>query len=279
MSAFSLLALAAVFVSMFGLGLRLNPQRLTQEMPKFSLVARALVVALVAVPILAVLLGESLHLGHAAYLGLLLVGISPGAPLALRRSHDSGGRASFAMVLQVVLAILAIFAVPAWVWIVDVVYGASADIALAALARQVAMAQLLPLGLGAAVAIQMPERAAKLSTPMLRLGALMVVVVALIVLWEVGPKLPSLGILPFVASGLLTIAALGLGHWAGGPEEDTRTVAAVICAMRNPGIALLVASTNRLPKESTLMVLAHVLLTALLLVVYLAMRHHFFAPL
>ncbi len=42
--------------------------------------------------------------------------------------------------------------------------------------------------------------------------------------------------------------------------------------MRNPGIALLVASTNKLPAEVTLMVLAHVLLTALLLVGYLALR-------
>ena len=36
------------------------------------------------------------------------------------------------------------------------------------------------------------------------------------------------------------------------------------------GIALLVASTNHLPKESTLMILAHVILTALLLIAYLA---------
>ena len=42
MSTFSLLALAAVFVSMFALGLRLNPRRLTEAMPKFSSLARAL---------------------------------------------------------------------------------------------------------------------------------------------------------------------------------------------------------------------------------------------
>src|SRR5215475_13999443 len=115
MNHIAILAIAAVFTSMFAQGLRLTPQRLLLEMPKFSLVARCLAVALVAVPILAIGLGESLHLGHAAYIGLLLVGVSPGAPLALRRSHDADAHASFAMVLQVVVAILAIFAVPAWV--------------------------------------------------------------------------------------------------------------------------------------------------------------------
>ena len=70
---------------------------------------------------------------------------------------------------------------------------------------------------------------------------------------------------------MLTGCTLALGQLAGGPAPETRTAAAVICAMRNPGIALLVASTNKLPAESTLMVLAHVLLTALLIVVYLAL--------
>lgn len=271
MNNFVILAIAAIFTAMFALGLRLSPRRLTQQMPKFGLVMRCLAVALIAVPVLAIVLGETLRLGHAAHVGLLLVGVSPGAPFALRRSQDAGAPVSFAMVLQVTVAILAIVAVPTWVLIVDRVYHATADIDIVALARQVGITQLLPIGLGAAFALRFPERAAKASILLLRVGVALVGLVVLIILWEVGPKLPSLGAMPFVASILLTICTLALGHWAGGPASNTRAASAVICAMRNPGIALLVATTNKLPAEATLMVLAHALLTALLLVAYLAL--------
>ena len=272
MNTFALFAISAVFVSMLGLGMRLPPHLLREEIPKYGVIGRCLAVALVAVPILAIVLGESLGLSHATYVGLLLVGISPGAPLALRRSMESGGKASFAMALQVLLAIFAILAVPAWILMVHWIYNTTAEIGILALARQVATAQLLPLGLGAALATARPQFAVKFSAPLLRIGAIMVVLVVLIVLWEFGLKLSSLGVAAYLASALVTIGALALGHWAGGPEPSRRTAAAVSCAMRNPGIALLVASTNKLPAEVTLMVLAHVLLTALLLVCYLALR-------
>jgi bile acid:Na+ symporter, BASS family len=272
MNTFALFATSAVFVSMLGLGMRLPPNLLREEIPKYGMIGRCLAVALVAVPILAIALGESLGLSHATYVGLLLVGISPGAPLALRRSQDSGGKASFAMALQVLLGICAILAVPAWVLVVHWIYNATADIGLLALARQVATAQLLPLGLGAALASARPELATKASAPLLRIGAIMVILVVLIVLWKFGLKLPSLGVAAYLASALLTIGALALGHWAGGPEPSRRTAAAVSCAMRNPGIALLVASANKLLADATLMVLAHVLLTTLLLFGYLALR-------
>ena len=272
MSFIGIFALAAVFVSMFALGMRLQPQRLMQEMPKFGLVARCLLVALIAVPLVAIALGELLGLSRATFAGLLLVGVSPGAPMALRQSHDSGGQVSFAMVLQVAVAVLAILAVPAWVWIVHLLYRSTADIGMTALAQQVTLAQLLPLGCGAAFAIWSPARANQLSVPLLKIGGGLVALVALVILWQVATKLPSLGPSPFIASILLTLCALGLGHIAGGPSPDTRTSAAAISAMRNPGIALLVASTNHLPETATLIVIAHAFMTAVLLAGYLALR-------
>jgi BASS family bile acid:Na+ symporter len=275
MNSIGILSLATVFAAMFALGMRLQPQRLTQEMPKFSLIARCLAVALLAVPALAVVLGSLFDLPRGPLAGLLLVGVSPGAPMALRRSHDSGGHASFAMVLQVTVALLAIAAVPAWVYLVDALYHAKADIGIVSLARQVMLTQLLPIGLGAAFGLWFSAHATRVSTLLLRFSAALLVVVTLLILWQGGPKLPSLGVTPFAASILLTLCAIGLGHWAGGPSPHTRVAAAFVCAMRNPGIALLVASTNRLPETATLVVLAHILLTALLLAAYLAIWRPF----
>lgn len=271
MNTVSAICLASVFVAMFALGTGSQPRRLVQEMPALALVARCLGIALIAVPVMAILLGSILELKPGVLAGFLLIGISPGAPMALRRSQESGGRASFSMVLQVTVALLAIFAVPAWVLILDAISGASAGIAMMDLARQVFLAQLLPLMCGAALGNRFPLLAARLTIPLLHLSGGLMLVIALLVLWKVGAKLPALGVAPFVASALLASSAIGLGHWVGGPAADTRTTSAILCALRNPGIALLVASTNRLPEAATLIVIAHVLVTTLLLVAYLAL--------
>jgi len=268
----AILSLTAVFAAMFALGAGVQPRRLFKELSRFGLLARALCVALVAVPVVAIIAATLFGLERAPLAGLLLIGISPGAPMALRRARKSGGHASFSMVLQVALALLAIVAVPAWVLILDALYSARADISLVVLARQVFLTQLLPLGCGAACAALFPSLGARLAAPMLSLSGVVLLIVAALLLWEFGPLLPALGAAPVAASALLAASAIGLGHWAGGPADDTRTTAAIVCALRNPGIALLVASANDLPPVTTHMVLAHVVVTALLLLVYLFFR-------
>ena len=88
----------------------------------------------------------------------------------------------------------------------------------------------------------------------------------LILLWR---PLAGLPLLAFVASAGLTIIALGLAYAACGPSPSRRMSAGTICALRNPGVALLIASANGLPPGAKVMVIAHVLVTAVLLTLYL----------
>lgn len=271
-------SLASVFAAMFALGAGSRPFKLAADVAAFGLLARSLFIALVVVPAAAVAVVTLFDLERALLAGLLLIGISPGAPMALRRSRESGGQASFSMVLQVMVALLAIVAVPAWILLLDALYGGRHDLVLAQVARQVFLAQLLPLGCGSACAFLFPTLAARVSRPILRASGVMLVVVAVLVLWQVGPNLPRLGPLPFAASALLAAIAIVLGHLVGGPAPDTRTTSAVICALRNPGIALLVASANRMPPAVQQMIIAHVVITTLLLLVYLAVRRRLDVP-
>jgi BASS family bile acid:Na+ symporter len=278
MNSVGVLSLVSVFAAMFALGAGSRPMLLVRQLGEFGLLARCLGMALIAVPAVAMLAGSLFALQPAALAGLLLIGISPGAPMALRRSREHGGHASFSIVLQVAVALLAIVAVPAWVLLLDLLYGAHADIDLVPLAHQVLMAQLLPLGLGVACALFQPSIAARLAGPLLRLSGIMLLVICALVLWQVGPLLPGLGMRPFGASALLAASAIGLGHWVGGPAADTRTTSAIVCALRNPGIALLVASTNAMSETAKQVVMAHVLVTTLLLLAYLAARRRWAGP-
>ncbi|MHB2169064.1 hypothetical protein [Alsobacter sp. R-9] len=264
-------ALACVFLAMTAAGIGVEPARvLARGFPARAVVA-ALLVALVAVPITAILLAEVLGLQSGPLVGLLLMGISPGAPLALRKSHQSGGDAEFAVVLQVAVAVLAIGAVPLWIAILQAVYGREAGLSVAVLAKQVFLAQVLPLSCGIALRHLAPARARQLVRPMLiASGVLMATVGALIlfVLWRPLAGLPPAA---FVASASLTIVALVLAYAACGPSPSRRMSAGTICALRNPGVALLIASANGLPAGAKVMVIAHVLVTAIILAVYLGL--------
>jgi len=80
------------------------------------------------------------------------------------------------------------------------------------------------------------------------------------------------GVRVWPAIVLMTVAALAIGHLLGGPDPATRTAVAISSALRNPGLALLVATLNAAPPTITGVVLAYVLVSALLIVPYIAWR-------
>ena len=93
--------------------------------------------------------------------------------------------------------------------------------------------------------------------------------VALLVLnWNVllearGPALLILAI--------LIAAALAIGHWLGGPNEDDRTTLAIACATRHIGIAVLVATSVPGPRTAVL-ISAYIVIAAIVSIPYLRWR-------
>lgn len=268
-------ALVCVLLAMTALGAGIRPARLLGAGLDLSPIAVALGIALVAIPAAAWFLAETFGLRAGALVGLLLMGISPGAPLALRRSRDSGGDAEFALVLQVAVAVLAIVAVPVWIMILGAVYGREAGISLALLARQVFVAQILPLACGALLAHFAPEVARRVAGPMLRLSGLLLAVVALLILAHVWRPMIAIPLQGLGASVALALVGIGLAHLACGPDPARRTTSVIVCSLRNPGIAFLVASANGLPEGSKVMIMAHALVTAVALAVYVAAIRRF----
>ena len=145
---FTAVAAATVFTIMFDLGLAIVPGEFRWVARHRALMAKALFAALVAVPALAWAVARALDLPRPAEVGIMLMAISPGAPVALRRSLGAGGHQSFAPALQIALALLAVVSMPLWIAAFDEYYAGTATIDPRHLARQVFVAQLLPLGLG-----------------------------------------------------------------------------------------------------------------------------------
>ena len=258
----SIVAAATVFTVMLtiGFGIVLREFRWVWGHP--SLVGRALFSVLVAVPAAAVLVSKGLALPRLAEIGVVLMAISPGAPVALHRSLEAGGHRSFAPALQIFIALVAVVSMPISIAVLNALYAGHASISPADVARQVFTAQLLPLGLGMVVRRTAPGFADQVEPRLAQLGAGLLIGLTVLALIDVGPIVVEAGLRIVVAIAIVSALALLVGHTLGGPEPGTRTAVAISSAARNPGLALLVATLNRAAPEVGATVLAYLVVAA-----------------
>lgn len=264
---------ATVFVIMFDIGLAIAPGEFRWVWQRPGLMARALFSVLVAVPMLAFAIARALQVPHAAEVGIVLMAISPGAPVALRRSLGAGAHRSFAPALQIVVAALAVVSMPLSIAAFDEFYAGSASISPWQLAKQVFTVQLLPLGLGM-LARQLVglERAQWLAPRLARVGTWLLVAVVLLILYEIWGQIAAAGLRVAFAIVLVTLASLAVGDRLGGPDAATRTATAICSAARNGGLALLVATLNSAQPAIKATVLAYVVISAFTVAPYVMWR-------
>ena len=268
-----LFATLAVFAVMFAIGLMLGREQIEAALQRRVVLLAVVFAVVVPVPALAVLALKIFGLKGPIAVGIVLMAISPGAPVALRRSLAAGGSRSFAPVLQILVALLAIVSMPLWVAALNVVYAGHADILPWQLARQVLFAQLLPLCLGMACRAVWPERSRRLEPRLARVAGVLLVVLTVLALIDVWQVVFYAGPRSALAIVLLTALALAIGHLLGGPDPGTRTSIAISSALRNPGLALLVATLNNAAPAVTRTVLAYLVIAALTVVPYALWRH------
>ena len=272
-SLLTLCVVVTVFTVMFALGLGIVPGQLLRcTLQRPGLMARAVFSVLVAVPAIALVATRAIELPRAAQIGIVLMSIAPGAPVALRRSLGAGGHQDFAPSLQICVVTLAVFSMPLSIALLNHVYAGQASITPWQVARQVFIVQLLPLGLGMALRQVRAGLAQWLEPRLRRIGAFMLAAAVALILIDVWEVTIDAGLRGTAAVVLTTAGALAVGHLLGGPEPATRTSVAIISAARNPGLALLVATLNRAPPEVQATVLAYLIISVLSIVPYVAWR-------
>jgi BASS family bile acid:Na+ symporter len=267
-------AIVTVFTIMFDLGLALVPSEFRWVVARPGLMLRGLFSVLVAVPALAWIVARALDLPRPAEIGIMLMAISPGAPVALRRSLGAGGHRSFAPALQIAVAALAVVSMPLSIAAFDEYYGGTATIDPRHLARQVFFAQLLPLSLGMLMRRLLPTPAAWLEPRLRRAGGLLLILLLVLALIDIWQVVLGAGVRITLGIVLTTMLALAVGHVLGGPEPATRTATAISSAARNPGLALLVATLNAASPAISATVLAYLVIAASTVIPYVIWRRH-----
>lgn len=268
----SAFAVATVFVVMFHLGLGILPREFLWVWRRPVLMLKALFAVLVVVPVVALVVARLLDLPRAAEVGIVLMAIAPGAPIALQRALGAGARRSFAPGLQITVALAAVISMPLSIAVLDRLYEATASASPWQIMRQVTVVQLLPLALGVVTGRHLRRLAARVGPLVDRVWkVLFVALVALAVIgfWRV---MVAAGLMVAFAAALTTLGALAAGHWLGGPDPGTRTAVAITSAARNPGLALLVAALNDAPPAVKATLLTYLVVAAVTALPYAIAR-------
>ena len=268
----SAVAIAAVSCVMFRLGFTvpLREYRLAWRHPGPML--RAIFASVVAVPAIAIVVARAFELPRAAEIGIVLMAIAPGAPVAVRRALGGGAPPSFVAALQLSISALAVVSMPFTVAALDEVYSGSAAVEPWRLAREVFVFQLLPVMLGAGAQLAWKERLPSIVDSLSVLGTVLVGLLVVLVVLDEYPVAGEVGGRTVAAVLVTVLLAIATGHAMGRGSPGTRTGSAVAAGTRNVGLAMLVASINPGLREVAATLVAYFLISALALAPYLAWR-------
>ncbi len=241
---------AVLLISMMlAAGLQADRSALRRIVTEWRLLFAALLANFVGVPILGVLLCRMFHLPDAVATGLLLMAIAPGVPfIILSGGRKSGGSHEFAIALALIMPAIATISVPIAAKLV-LPATERPDIPLS-FAGSLLLYQLVPLLLGVFGAQRFPAIARRLAVPLgyLTMAAL-VAILALLLPTMVKSVATVFGTFGLFAMALAVLLSLALGWACGGATREYRRTLAFGTALRNPAIAMIVATT-RFPGES-----------------------------
>ena len=258
-----LIALPTLFTVMFAIGLMLGPAQVAAAMTRRTVLVAVLFAAVVPLPVVTVVAIEVFNLRGPIGVGLLLMAISPGAPFALRRAIHAGAHRDFAPALHITIVALAVVTVPLSVAILDAVFSADFQVTYAQIARQVFVAQLLPLLLGALVRYLSPALAHRIEPGAARLGNWFLTAFTALALIDIVPIVASVGWVPTAAGAAMAAFALITGSLVAGRDPAIRPAAGIAVAMRNPGLALTMAEANHAPPMVSAVIIGYTVGVAL----------------
>ncbi len=203
-----------------------------------------------------------------------LMALCPSAPLTLRKAGKCGGDRQLAGLLQVGAALGAIVSVPLMAAGFRTIFGIEGwNIEPGDVALQVARVQVLPLAIGVLLRQVAPSLANRLESPLDKLANILLLLLIMVVLIKAGPILLPFLVRNLAALALMVVAALAIGYTLAGNASQERTTSSLVTSMRNPGLALLLASTHGSHLNGVRVgILAYLLITVVVSIPFLRRR-------
>jgi BASS family bile acid:Na+ symporter len=203
--------------------------------------------------------------------GMAILAAAPGAPLTATRSTLVRGNMHYAAGLQLTVVLLAVVTTPLMLAIFYALFatGPEARVSVLAVARQVAIASFLPVGLGVLIQKFLPRVTRRIGAPLRVLASLLFLVLILVILVPSLRLKLQLGIVPILAIVIMAAAALAIGHILGRPADlQVRASIATACVARNVGLVFFIGAVNEILPDLVTTVVAYMFLGTLVSIPY-----------
>ena len=236
---------ASLFLIGIGVGLETRRSAITFARRHPGLVGRSFLSMNVIMPMAAIATAVLFALHPAVKLALVTLAVSP---LPIHFPHKvtkAAGDDDFAVSLLITMALGSIVFVPASLWLIGRLVELPLAIAPLRVLRVVATDVLIPVSIGAAVRMRMPNFADRAVGTIMRLGMAILVVAIIPLIVRAFPSMIELmGDGSVLAIVLFALIGLAIGHALGGPNNGHRAVLAIATASRHPAVALAIVRAN-----------------------------------
>lgn len=235
---------ASIVTLVFAMGARGIPEGSSEVVGGPRALLRAVTLRDVVTPLLVMSILSVLHLPAPAAVGLTLLAVSPGPPIGLQRSPEAIARSSQVFLTSMIGVLLSIVSMPFWLAVISKVFIDNASVEPMEVARLASVLFALPLIVGMVLKRLAPGAMRRMQGPLVILANLLLLVATVSLLGDVVPAMRRLGV-GFAATAIvLALVALFVGHLAGGRRAADRSAVALLCASRQPALALLIAESN-----------------------------------
>ena len=272
------LAMLAIMGIMLSVGLNLSGRELWALWRKPGLLARSYLAVVILVPLVTLAVILIFNLPPAVNIALMLMAVAPGAPLAAKRAVGAGGDMPDAASLPVTVNLFALVTIPLFLSVLSTLFEPEAYVRPGVIARQVAIAQLLPLVGGVLVATAWPRFSHRFGEIVTKVSNVMLVVLLVVVgvgAWRLfAAAFAAMGWLSFAAIAVIVAVSMALGHLLGGPEKGHRTTLAVMSIVRNAGLALFLAMRDFAEMGLAGIIVGYILVGLVVQAVYTTLRKH-----
>lgn len=257
-----------LFALMLGMGLNLTIRQVLYLWSKPGWLIRTLLASFVLVPIAAALVVQMIPLPVPVRIGIALMAITPGAPLIYQKVSKMKWNVALAASYQVTVSLLVIVFLPFVTTLLSYVYPNQGVVTPLQVFKQVLAVQFIPLIIGLSVRAGIPDLANDLQEFVTRIGNGMLLALGVVILAKGLDAVLEAGILPILAIALMATISLGIGHFLGGQDLDTRATLAIANTTRNAGLALVISVLNFTRAEILPTVIVYALISAFVVVIY-----------
>ena len=268
-----LVLLLGVVLMVVGIGARVQLEEPLLLLRRPTLALRSLLAMYVLFPALVLLLVWLLPLRQGVGAVLLGFAVSPVLPPWAKKGTALGARADYVIGLELLSTAVSLLLVPLMITIAERLFGVATQLEPEAMVIVLLATVLLPLGIGIGIARLMPRSAPRLAAVADRIGSVVLLIGAVVLLAVHGPKmLAVIGEGTVLAILVVIIIGLLFGELLGGSDRSIRGALASATVSRHPAIALLLASGAFPQQQPTVIGTVLIYLLASILLPILLMR-------